>query len=169
MDSSIIICHGGTGGSPAETIHQLTALQDTRIVLENKPYWQHPDFMPEGDRRCRGAEWEEFATIQNALQIKSCHDVTHTVCMANTLKLDPLQEIRRFEALQPVIHHLSDLITADDELDSHTALGAGQLDWQKILQLINPDTMLTLETPKISAEHLDDFANEVRMLRSAGF
>ena len=167
LHADIIICHAGTGGTPDEAVEQMLDLHDERIVVENKPYWQHADLLPPGsDLTCRGAVYEEFAHIAAAFGNRVCHDVTHTVCMANTLKLDWRQEIKRFEGFKPLIYHLSDLETADDELDSHTALGQGKLDWQTALSLIDQDGMLTLETPKISQEHLDDFANEVRMIKS---
>ena len=169
LASNIIICHGGTGGSAEESLRQLKSFDDPRIVLENKPFWQHPDLMPQGDRHCRGAVFEEFSSMIKALQVRSCHDFAHTVCMANSLQLDPWQEIARFETLHPAIYHLSDLISADDELDMHAALGSGELNWQKALQMIPQDAMLTLETPKASQENLDDFASEVKLLRSAGF
>lgn len=169
LQSNIIICHGGTGGTPEESVRQLSGFNDPRIVLENKPFWQHPDYMPHGDRHCRGAVFEEFVSMVNALNVRICHDVAHTVCMANSLQLDPISEIRRFESLAPVIHHLSDLASADDQLDTHEALGQGELDWITILKNIDQSTRLTLETPKRSASDLDDFAQEVRLIRQNGF
>ena len=169
LSSSIIICHGGTGGTPEESVRQLADFNDPRIVLENKPFWQHPDFMPDGDQHCRGAVFEEFYRMTQALNVRTCHDAAHTVCMANSLKLDWQRELARFESLHPVIHHLSDLTSADDELDSHTGLGQGALDWKAIIENLPCCTRLTLETPKISQAHLDDFAAEVKMIRQAGF
>ena len=170
LSSNIIICHGGTGGTPAEAVNQLANFHDQRIVLENKPFWQHPEQYPQGtDLHCRGAVFEEFAMMQSQLSCGFCHDLAHTVCMANALQLDWPTEIRRFETLNPQIYHISDLAAADDQLDMHTALGSGALDWQQALSLIRPDAMLTLETPKISNKHLDDFASEVKMIHNAGF
>ncbi len=169
LGAELIVCHGGTGGTPAETVRQLRALHESRILLENKPFWQHPDLMPAGDRHCRGAVFEEFVRMVNELNVRTCHDVTHTVCMANSLKLDPWREIARFETTRPVLHHLSDLTTANDELDMHDGIGEGELDWEHALRLIAPDARLTLETPKHSPDNLDDFASEVRLIRSRGF
>jgi len=167
LSSDTIICHGGTGGNVEESIRQLAQLHDERIILENKPFWQHPEQYPDGeDLHCRGAVFEEFKYMLDTLKLRCCHDLAHTVCMSNSLKLDWEQEIKRFETLRPKIHHLSDLQQADDELDMHTALGSGELDWRRALELIAPDSWVTLETPKRSPDNLDDFAFEVRMIKA---
>lgn len=171
LDARWIICHCGTGGTPEETIRQIAALHDERIILENKTFQQNPTLFPgcTSDLHCRGAVFEEFSAIQKALRCHTCHDLAHTVCMANSLHLDCDAEIRKFESLHPVIHHLSDLTTADDQFDNHEGIGQGKLDWVHLLKMIPGDAWLTLETPKSSNENLDSFVSEIKLIRGAGF
>lgn len=166
LNSDCIICHGGTGGTAEEAVTQLSALGDARIVLENKPVLQHPQVIPgHPDWHCRGAAFEEFAAMVAELKCGVCHDLTHTVCSSATLKRDWRAELRRFESLKPRVHHLSDMISCLDELDTHEALGRGVLDLDEVLAPLPEHARLTLETPKRHADSLADFEAEVRMLR----
>ncbi len=165
LSADCIICHGGTGGSPDEVIRQIGALHDSRIVLENKPVLQHPQLIPDHPGwRCRGAAFEEFRMMVDALGVGVCHDLTHTICAAATLHRDWREELRKFESLNPEIHHLADMISYRDELDTHEGLGKGVINLREVLAILPKGARLTLETPKSQPDRLDDFEAEVRML-----
>lgn len=165
LGADCIICHGGTGGTPEEVIRQIGALHDGRIALENKPVLQHPQLIADhSDWRCRGADFAEFKRMVEALRVNVCHDLVHTICAAATLRRDWHEEIRRFEALNPTIHHLADMVSERDELDTHEGLGRGVLDFREVLAVVPEGARITLETPKSQPDRLDDFVAEVRLL-----
>ena len=167
LRADCIICHGGTGGTPEETVAQLGALRDGRIVLENKPHLQHPHVIPDHPEwRCRGASFEEFSAMVQAIGCGVCHDLTHTICSSASLGRDWRTEIARFESLHPRVHHLSDMISLRDELDTHEALGQGVLELDKVLEPVPERARITLETPKRYPDSLADFEAEVRLLRA---
>lgn len=164
-----IICHPGTGGTVAETVRQVLALGDERIILENKPLLQMPEAIAEfGEavRYCRGALFEEFAGLLAATGRGCCFDVVHSMCTANALQLEPYAYAARFEALRPVLYHLTDMPSLADTLDAHIGLGEGELDVARVLRLLPDDAWITLETPKRHADHLDDFRQEALWLRA---
>lgn len=169
LHADCIICHGGTGGMPEETVAQIKALRDDRVVLENKPHLQHPEIIPDHPEwRCRGASFEEFSAMVRAIGCGVCHDLTHTVCAAASLKRDWRAELVRFESLKPKVHHLSDMVSLLDELDTHEALGQGVLELDKVLAVVPDGARITLETPKRHPDSLADFEEEARLCRAAG-
>ena len=169
LHADCIICHGGTGGTPEETVSQIAALRDERIVLENKPHLQHPEVIPDHPEwRCRGASFEEFSAMVRAIGCGVCHDLTHTICSSASLGRDWKRELVRFESLGPRVHHLSDMVSLRDELDTHEALGQGVLELDKVLAVVPDGARITLETPKHYPDSLADFEEEVRLCRAAG-
>lgn len=169
LRADCIICHGGTGGTPRETVGQIKALADDRIVLENKPHLQHPHVIPDHPEwRCRGASFEEFSAMVRAIGCGVCHDLTHTICSSASLGRDWRAELVRFESLRPRVHHLSDMVSLRDELDTHEALGQGVLELDKVLAVVPDGARITLETPKRYPDSLADFEEEARLCRAAG-
>jgi len=166
LRADCIICHGGTGGTPEEVCTQIGALRDDRIVLENKPHLQHPEVIPDHPEwRCRGASFEEFSAMVTAIGCGVCHDLTHTICASASLRRDWRTELARFERLKPRVHHLSDMISMRDELDTHEGLGQGVLDLEQVLAAVPENARITLETPKRYPDSLADFEQEVQLLR----
>lgn len=169
LEARYIICHPGTGGTAAEVVRQTQALADARVILENKPFLQMPEVIAEyGEavRYCRGAQFEEFAGILEATGKRCCFDVVHSLCTANTLQLEPYAYAARFEALRPVLYHLTDMPSLSDTVDTHVGLGDGELDVARVLALLAPDAWITLETPKRHSDDLEDFRQEALWLRN---
>ena len=64
-------------------------------------------------------------------------------------------------------HHLSDMVSLRDELDTHEALGQGVLELDKVLAVVPDGARITLETPKRYPDSLADFEAETRLCRAA--
>jgi len=159
--SEFVIFHSGINGNIAETSRQINLINDSRFVIENKPY-----FGLVGDNRCVcvGCLPEEILYLKNNCNIKFCLDIGHAVYAANALKKDKINFIDEFIELRPVMYHLSDgnwLGVNDD----HEKLGNGSFRFDQILRLLSKGSIVTIETKHIHKDSLDDFMKEVLFLR----
>jgi len=159
FQSDIIIFHPGYNGTVEESIRQLRNLNDTRIVIENKPHIIVSDKSIES---FRGSTPEELKLLLDGTGYACCIDVAHAICSANSHNIDGYEYVRQFLKLPYKICHLSDnyLHSADD---IHLSIGKGEYDFKKLLSYIRNDVYLTLETPKDS---LDNYINDVLYLRN---
>lgn len=164
LEADYIVLHSGTGGNINETIKQLgniirgENIQD-KYMIENKPYF----FPFNANLRCRGAEIEEIKKVKDELGCGFCLDVGHSFCTANSLRLEPYEYLTEFNKLKPHCYHLSDNFV-NSETDGHLNFGKGNLDYRKILSIIDFDKNMTIETKKNSKENLDDFIDDVNYL-----
>ena len=113
-------------------------LNDSRIAVENLPYHPRPQY------RMHGTIPEQIKKIMDEVGCNFCFDVAHAICAINYLKLDVDSTLTKFNALKPIIYHLSD---GDDcaEIDYHLHLRKGNYDLQKIFGLFS-DSRIVLET-----------------------
>jgi deoxyribonuclease IV len=157
LDSSRIIVHGGINGSVEELISQISFLNDSRIIIENKPL-----LGLSGDT-CLGADVESIKRITSSCHIDFCLDIGHAIAAANSFKLDPYEYLIQFMTLQPVMIHLAD---GDEtaKMDSHLHLGAGNYNFKKISKLLDQKYDISLETPKDSPTMLDDYKKDREFL-----
>jgi len=159
LDAEYIVVHSGIEGDIDETIRQLKIIKPNKMLIENKPY-----IAPLGNHKiCRGATIEEISKVISEVGCGFCLDVGHTICTANSLKLEPYEFLVQFNALNPTCYHLSDNFI-DSEIDAHMHLGKGNYDFKKIFDIINLDKNIAIETNKISNIALDDFVEDVKRL-----
>ena len=62
------------------------------------------------------------------------------------------------------MYHLSD-IESTSEMDQHLNYGQGNLDFEKLMEIIVKNPQITVETNKKSKDNLDDFILDVEFLR----
>ena len=163
LDARYIIFHGGTDGCIEETARQLSAFNEPRALIENKPFAALSN--PMGGKFCRGHSPEEIKQVIDASGCGFCLDFGHAVCSAASKNINPYSYIAKFMKLLPSMFHLTDNIDISTEYDTHEHLGDGQLDFQKIKRFLPSDAVITLETDKNSKQDLDDFIPDCKFMR----
>lgn len=164
LDAQYIIFHGGIDGNIEETARQLASFNESRALIENKPFVALPNKM--GGEFCRGYNINEIEIVMNAANCGFCLDFGHAICSANSQKTDVYNYCREFLQLKPQMYHLTDLDDITSPYDSHLHLGKGQLDFYKILLMIADNKFVTFETNKNSKENLDDFIEDMKWLNN---
>lgn len=159
LSATIIIVHGGNNGSLDETIRQLRLLDDSRIILENKP------LIGIHGETCVGCTPAEMNKVAEAGALNGIAlDFGHALCTANTLEIDVFRLIEGLAAFTPKIYHLSDG-NAGSKTDTHYNLGKGDFLITKFLSFVPRNALLTLETPRDTTMGLDQFVEDVQYLR----
>ena len=161
LDAPIIILHPGVEGDLNETARQLKNIRDSRIAIENKPY-----YTVSGDQVCNGYLPEHLAFLKETCGVKLCLDVGHAYCAANALKVDRDTFFRQFLELEPEIFHLMDG-HQEGVSDIHLNLGKGEFDLKQIISCYPKGSLITLETDKQSQSNLSDFEEDVSYFRGA--
>jgi sugar phosphate isomerase/epimerase len=154
-----IIVHGGVLGRVDEIVRQLKIIGDSRVLIENKPY-----FPVDGSRRLlAGSTPEEVQYIMNDADCGFCFDVGHAVASANAHGAKWRDYFESFTALSPDMFHISD-IDVTSTIDQHLHFGEGTLPLTEIIQSIRSDSMVSIETAKNSIVYLDDFKGDAQWL-----
>ena len=159
LNVDFIIIHGGIGGEVEETAKQLKDLNEPRALIENKPYKAVPVIAP--GKTCVGYSPEQIELIKDESSgCGFCLDFNHAICAANSFKLDYIDYLKKFMSLKPDMFHLSDLPDEKTEYDGHFHLGEGKLDLKSLMQFMNKDSKVSLETAKNSRTSLEDFIKD---------
>ncbi|MDR3048682.1 MAG: sugar phosphate isomerase/epimerase [Elusimicrobiota bacterium] len=163
LNSQYIVFHGGLEGHIEQTAKQLKFFNDSRALIENKPYKAFPNKM--GGKVCRGASIEEIKYILDEVKCGFCFDIGHALCAADSFKINRYEYVKSFNELNPVCYHLSDNYIGN-ELDRHLHLGCGNYDFKTILNIVDKNKYIALETNKDSKENLNDFKKDVECLKN---
>lgn len=159
LKADIIVVHPGNNGTLAEVVMQLKALRDSRICVENKPF-----FGLEG-QLCVGSRPEEISTILQSEAVGGfVLDFSHAISAANAMSVFPFELIEDFSRLSPSMFHFNDG-DARMQKDLHMNLGQGSFDLQRIMSFIPPGSRVTVETPRDAERKLEDFVRDVEFLR----
>ena len=165
LNAKYIIFHGGIDGDFKETAKQLASFNDSRALIENKPYIALPNRM--GGNFCRGATLEEIKYIKDIAKCGFCFDIGHAICSANSQNKEQYSFLHELMSLNPTMFHLSDVADMNSPYDTHPHLGTGQLDIERLKREIFPsDATISVETNKDSKENLDDFEKDVEWLKN---
>ena len=160
LAASSIVVHPGNDGPYEESIHQLRALEDGRIFLENKPH-----VGAEG-QVCRGATPEEMKLLLRETGAEGLVlDFGHALYAANALGRPHSELVEGFLELNPGIFHLNDG-PRNAVRDVHENLGKGSFDLSYLVGCIPEGTAVTLETPRSSEEGFSDLVSDVMYLRA---
>lgn len=162
LNAKYIIFHGGIDGDIKETAKQLASFNESRALIENKPFVALPNRM--GGEYCRGYNTDEIKLVMNTAGCGFCLDFGHAICAANSLGVDVYDYCKGFLKLNPSMYHLTDLDDIKSPYDSHLHLGTGQLDFNRIFDMIPQNSYVTFETIKDSKEKLDDFIKDMKWL-----
>lgn len=164
LNAEYIIYHPGIAGITEETVRQLNIINDSRILVENKPYFTvHNDGVV-----CNGNSPEEIKFIIDNAGIGFCLDIGHCFASANAQGVKQYDFLNQFLDLKPALFHLTDN-DFSSVTDKHLNFGQGNLDIEKILNLLSENAKITLETIKNSKENLDDFVKDIEYIRQFDF
>lgn len=162
LNAEYIVFHPGVGGKITETARQVNLINDSRILIENKPYKAIPQMSADF---CTGSRPQEIRTIMELTKAGFCLDIGHAIAAANSFELDFIEFIHEFTELKPTLYHFSDT-DINAEIDSHLNFGAGNLNLEQILRLLPENALITIETNKKSKYNLDDFNQDVYYLNN---
>jgi len=142
LDGKYIIVHPGIGGSMENTIEQINAMNDRRLLIENMPY-----VSMFGDD-CIGSVYEELKTIVDSCNIGFCMDVAHAIITAFHLELNNFEYMKKMLNLAPEVIHISD--GRKQKHASHLNIGDGDFDFEEIKKItaLSNAEYITLELPK---------------------
>lgn len=159
LKSETIIFHPGVAGDIKETARQLKSINDSRAVIENKPYYSIYD-----NSVCNGYSYKDINTIIESTGVGFCLDIGHAICAANTMNMDPNTLLNSLNSLTPLLYHLSD---GDyiSTVDQHLNIGRGNYNFNIIFSLFKESEMITVETSKSSKMDLYDFLNDINYLK----
>lgn len=162
LNARNIIFHPGVDGDTEETVIQLNEIKDRRILIENKPC-----MALDGGLRCNGSSPEEINFIMKHANVGFCLDIGHAVCAANACKIFPLDYVRTFITLNPVMYHLTD---GDyySLYDRHDHFTKGNFPIKEICNLLPDKCYITVETVKDSNDNLNDFIEDINYLTFIG-
>ena len=170
LDAKHIIVHGGTYPHPSdvspataieELVHQLTTLNDSRILLENKP------FLPIGDAPIRlvGSTPDEIHRVLAAVGCGFCLDIGHAIASANAHSAGWHAWMDEFLSLRPDMFHLSDMQVGSQK-DQHLHFCDGTLPIEEILSRLPKSATISIETKKDSNSDLGDFQRDALLIKS---
>lgn len=161
LNAEYIIFHPGIAGNVEETARQLNVINDSRILIENKPYFTVLD----DGNICNGNSPEEIKIILDSTKSGFCLDIGHCFCSANAKNIKPYDYLKEFLNLNPKMFHLVDN-DFSSSIDKHLHFGQGNYDLEKILNYLPCNSKITLETTKDSKDNLNDFIEDIRIVRS---
>lgn len=161
LDVPIIIVHGGILGQTEEIIRQMRCFNDSRFLIENKPW------LPLGNESTHlaGSTPDEIRTIMEGVGCGFCLDIGHMVASANAHGEDWQEFYAAFLELKPEMFHLSDLMS-ESQLDQHLHFGHGTLPLPAIIKRMPSDSRISIETAKDTLDNLLDFESDSKILNS---
>jgi len=159
LDADKLVFHPGIEGTLEETVRQLSIMADNRIIIENKPY------LGIGNVICNGTTPDEIRFIMEKTGVGFCLDLGHAICAANAKSVAPLDYVKEFKSLAPILYHLSDG-ELEGVLDEHYHLGHGTYDIAALLTDIPEGSQITVETDKDFKDSLVDFERDIIFLNT---
>lgn len=158
LSAEVIIFHPGIDGDIKETARQLIAINDKRIIIENKPYYAINSKMV-----CNGNSPKDIDFLIKETGVGFCLDIGHAFCSAKAQGKNEILFLEEMHKLNPKVCHISDGIM-DEVFDAHLNFGFGNYDLKEIIGIIG-DEWITIETNKNSNINLDDFKKDVAYLK----
>lgn len=161
-----VIFHPGIKGDYKESVRQINLINDERMLIENKPMnvAVKNKYLSDDDI-CVGYNYEQISYILKNTNVSFCLDIGHATCAANSIGIDYRKQLEDFIKLKPYMYHISDGdITSS--IDKHYHIGSGSYDFKTIFSLIPDDAVISIETEKNSKDNLDDFIEDVKILKS---
>ncbi len=161
LEAKNVIFHCGTNGDISESVEQLRLLKDSRILIENKPY----QAVRNNGNLCRGYSPDEIHFVVEKTKCGFCLDISHGICAANSLNIDPIIFLKSFILLKPSMFHLCDNHFFSP-IDAHMHLSKGDYPLQEILKLLPPNSSISIETKKDFKTSISDFKKDCEVLRA---
>ncbi len=158
LNAKFIIFHPGIDGDIKETVSQLNQINDSRILIENKPYYTIDKKLV-----CNGYSPEDIKFVIDNVGIGFCFDIGHAIYSANAQGIDWYSYLKQFNNLKPKMYHLTDG-NINGVIDEHEHLGVGSFDLERTIDLFSKNSYITIETKKSNNSSLNDFEKDIKFL-----
>lgn len=156
--ASKIIFHPGVKGTLTETAHQLSNINDKRLLIENVPA-----LSIDGKFKLLGNKPEEISNLLMSVPgLGFCLDLVHAICAVNTHGVNYQTILEGYISLNPHIVHIADN-QIDSEIDKHLSLGTGSLPISQFLGMLPSDQMITIESSKKPENYFKLAAEEAKI------
>lgn len=159
LKSDAVIFHPGTNGTVEETVRQMLAVRDSRMIIENKPYRGLDGSI------CVGSRPEEIRILLDSLSLDFCLDFGHAIAASNSHGIPALEFIGRFMILGPALFHLTDGDMAS-ELDHHEAYGNGDFPLRNLLAFIPDGARVTDEAKRTASDSLAEYILDRKTMKA---
>ena len=158
LDAKYLILHPGFGLID-NAVKFLNKIGDKRIVIENMPK------VGLNDEKMIGYTPEQIKELMGE-RFGLCLDLNHAIKAAVSLKRPYKEFIEEFLKLKPEMFHISDG-KLDNEKDKHLHIGEGDYDFEYLVKClkINNLTYITLETPRLKQETLEEDIRNINALK----
>lgn len=163
LNSEIIILHVGFGNPQSgleETIRQFNLIADSRLAVENLPFYCPIDKM-----HFQGTSPDDIARIKAETGCKFCYDFCHGICASNSLGRDKIADIKAYAALSPDMYHLCDSDWQGVN-DMHGHFGDGNYDLAMLLEHTSANGIITMETGHSMPDNMSPWIKDAAYLRS---
>lgn len=164
LGAEIIILHAGFNEGEQyveESARQFRAFKEPRLAVENLPY-----FCSTTQKFLHGTSPKE---VRQIMEISGCHfclDFSHALCAANSYNRDKFEDLRAYQALNPVMYHMCDGDWESDN-DEHRHYGEGNYPLSELLnEYTNPNTFITMETGHGVPTSIQPWIKDITYLRA---
>lgn len=143
LKAKTIIVHAGYNHGEkyiAETARQFKLFNDSRVVVENLPY-----FDTDGEKLHANTA-AEIKYIMEESGCGFCFDFSHAICAALSLNISVEEQLKSFFALNPSVYHICDgYINKPEDLHMHLRCGNYPLE-HFLNDFTAEDAYITMET-----------------------
>ena len=155
-----IVFHPGVKGSLKETATQLEEMHDSRLLIENVPYWSF-----DGKFTLLGNTAEEILFLLKSVpQLGFCLDIGHAIYSANHHQLSPLDVLANgYLPLNPQLIHLTDG-DISSKVDVHYFLGTGSFPLSEIIKMFPDHQKITIESIRKDSEFYSMAKKEAQII-----
>ena len=145
-----VIFHPGSHGNISETINQIIAFRDDRMIIENKPHDGLDGSI------CIGSTYDEMEKILEQTKLRFCLDFGHGTASAKFHGEDPVLFNLNLLKLNPAIYHLTDG-DISSTLDSHFPYGSGSFPLSEFFRMVPDNSMVTDESQRKNPESIQEY------------
>ena len=158
LNAKYLILHPGFGLINNAT-EFLSDINDKKILIENMPK------VGLNNEKMIGYTPEQIKELMGE-RFGLCLDLNHAIKAAVSLKKPYKEFIEEFLKLKPKMFHISDG-KLNNEKDKHLNIGEGDYDFEFLMSCakINNLTYITLETPRLNLESLEEDIRNINALK----
>lgn len=164
LGAEIIILHPGYHEEEQyleESIRQFKNINDKRIAVENLPL-----LCTATGKYLHGTSPAQIRQIMEASGCQFCLDFSHAICAANSYNRDKFEDLKAYQALNPVMYHMCDGEWTSDK-DEHRHYGEGNYPLAELLNnYTNSDTFITMETGYGIPTAIQPWIDDITYLKS---
>ena len=161
LNAKYLVLHPGFG-SVNDTVEFLNSINDKRILIENMPK------VGLNNEKMIGCRPEQIRGLMDN-KFGLCLDLNHAIKAAISLRTPYKEFVQEFLKLNPKMFHISDG-KLNNEKDEHLNIGEGDYDFEFLMSCVKKNNLsgITLETPRLNQETLEDDIRNMNALKKIG-